>query len=67
MLPCVCVSRDGTFIENHLRRHGDRRKIEITCAAFGQVAWMLIGTTRLALMHERLVRVMADALPLDIF
>ncbi|WP_375195957.1 LysR family transcriptional regulator [Sphingobium sp.] len=63
----VSVSRDGTFIENHLRTRGDRRRIEIICAAFSQVAWMLPGTTRLALMHERLARVMAKALPLAIF
>lgn len=62
----VSVSRDGTFIENHLRDHGDRRRIEIVCAAFSQVAWMLPGTTRLALMHERLARVMAKVLPLRI-
>lgn len=62
----VSVSRDGTFIDNHLRDHGDRRRIEIVCAAFSQVAWMLPGTTRLALMHERLARVMARVLPLRI-
>lgn len=60
----VSVSRDGTFIENHLRESGDRRRIEIVCAAFSQVAWMLPGTTRLALMHERLAKVMAARLPL---
>lgn len=60
----VSVSRDGTFIDNHLRDQGDRRRIEIVCAAFSQVAWMLPGTTRLALMHERLAKVMAKVLPL---
>lgn len=62
----VSVSRDGTFIDNHLRDQGDRRRIEVICAAFSQVPWMLPGTTRLALMHERLARVMADMLPLKI-
>ena len=62
----VSVSRDGTFIDNHLRDMGDRRRIEIVCAAFSQVAWMLPGTTRLALMHERLAKVMAKALPLRV-
>jgi DNA-binding transcriptional LysR family regulator len=62
----VSVSRDGTFIEKHLRNQGDRRRIEIVCAAFGQVAWMLPGTTRLALMHERLAKVMAQVLPLKL-
>lgn len=62
----VSVSRDGTFIDNHLREFGDHRRIEIICAAFSQVAWMLPDTTRLALMHERLARVMAARLPLCI-
>jgi len=62
----MSVSREGTFIDKHLREHGDRRRVEIVCAAFSQVAWMLPGTTRLALMHERMAKVMAKVLPLTI-
>ncbi len=62
----VSVSRDGTFIDNWLRQQGDRRRIEVTCASFIQAPWMLPGTTRLALMHERLARVMAPGLGLAI-
>lgn len=62
----VSVSRDGTFIDNFLREHGEQRKIEISCAAFAQVPWMLPGTTRLALMHERLARQLAPQLALTI-
>ncbi|MBB5698081.1 LysR family transcriptional regulator [Sphingomonas yantingensis] len=62
----VSVSRDGTFIDNWLRQQGDRRRIEVTCASFIQAPWMLPGTRRLALMHERLARVMAPGLGLAI-
>lgn len=62
----VSVSRDGTFIDNWLRQHGERRRVEVTCASFIQAPWMLPGTTRLALMHERLARVMAPGLGLAI-
>lgn len=60
----VSVSRDGTFIDNFLRGRTEQRRIEIICAAFTQVPWMLPGTTRLALMHERLARELAPQLSL---
>jgi len=62
----VSVSRDGTFIDNFLRGREEQRRIEIICAAFTQVPWMLPGTTRLALMHERLARELAPQLSLAI-
>ena len=58
------MSRDGTFIDDVLRDQGRQRRIEIICAAFTQVPWMLPGTTRLALMHERLARELAPQLSL---
>lgn len=60
------VSRDGTFIDNYLRAQGEQRRIEVVCAAFSQVPWILPGTTRLALMHERLARELAPRLGLAI-
>jgi DNA-binding transcriptional LysR family regulator len=62
----VSVSRDGTFIDNFLRGQGEQRRIEVICASFTQVPWMLPGTTRLALMHERLARELAPQLSLRI-
>lgn len=62
----VSVSRDGTFIDNFLRGAGEQRRIEVICAAFAQVPYMLPGTTRLALMHERLARELAPQLGLAI-
>jgi DNA-binding transcriptional LysR family regulator len=60
------VSRDGTFIDNYLRGQGAQRRVEIVCAAFSQVPWILPGTSRLALMHERLARELAPQLDLAI-
>ncbi|UZK65067.1 LysR family transcriptional regulator [Sphingomonas sp. M1-B02] len=62
----VSVSRDGTFIDNFLRGQSEQRRIEVICAAFTQVPWMLPGTTRVALMHERLARELAPQLALAV-
>ncbi|MBA4761642.1 LysR family transcriptional regulator [Sphingomonas sp.] len=60
------VSRDGTFIDNYLRGQGEQRRVEVICAAFSQVPWILPGTSRLALMHERLAKELAPVLGLKI-
>lgn len=60
------VSRDGTFIDNYLSEQGAQRRIEVICAAFSQVPWILPGTTRLALMHKRLAHELAPVLGLAI-
>lgn len=62
----VSVSKDGTFIDNYIRELGDRRRVEVICAAFSQVPWMLPGTTRLSLMHGRLARAFDTVLPLTV-
>jgi hypothetical protein len=38
---------------------GRTRRIEIVAASFAVVPWLLIGTPRLAVMHERLAVAMA--------
>jgi hypothetical protein len=43
---------------------GKTRNIEITTATFTSVPWLLHRTSRLALMHERLARVMAVRFPI---
>lgn len=60
----VSITERGTFAENFLREHSDRRRVEVTCSAFSEVAWMLPGTNRVALMHERLAKLLAKHLPL---
>jgi LysR family transcriptional regulator, nod-box dependent transcriptional activator len=62
----VAVRIDGrnTFIENELSRLGLRRRIEVYAPSFIQAPWLLPGTRRIALMHERLARLMAPVLGL---
>ena len=62
----VRISGRDTFIESALRRFGDRRRIEVTAPSFIQAPWLLPGTRRLALMHQRLARLVAPALSLSI-
>lgn len=55
-----------SFADRHLQRMAIERHVEITCGCFTLVPWLLCGTMRLAVMHERLARQMAGAFPLAI-
>lgn len=63
----VGVAIDGrpTFIESALG--GDMaRRVELVAPSFLQAPWMVRNTTRLALVHERLARLLAEPLSLAI-
>jgi LysR family nod box-dependent transcriptional activator len=60
----VRISGRHSFIENALRERGIQRRIEVTAPSFIQAPWLLPGTSRLALMHERLARIVAPTLSL---
>jgi DNA-binding transcriptional LysR family regulator len=64
----VAVRIDGrnTHIENELDRLGLIRRVEVHAPSFVQAPWLLPGTRRIALMHERLARLMAPLLGLTI-
>ena len=64
----VAVMIDGhnTFIEDALERLCIARRIEVRAPSFIQVPWLLPGTRRIALMHERLARLMAPGLDLKL-
>ncbi|MGV3555773.1 MAG: LysR family transcriptional regulator [Croceibacterium sp.] len=68
LAPQVAVRVDGrnTYIENELERMGLKRQVEIYAPSFVQVPQFLTGTMRIALMHERLARLMAPSLSLVI-
>lgn len=55
--------RRASFAESHLRRLGIERRIEILVSAFSVVPELLVGTRRLAIMHERLAKSAASHLP----
>lgn len=61
----VSIERHSSFIEVALS--GDRaRQVDVIAPAFLQAPWMVRGTRRLVLMHERLAHSMAPALSLAI-
>jgi len=56
----------ASFAESHLDGLPQKRRIEITAASFTTVPDLLVGTQRLAVMHERLTRLMARRLPIAV-
>jgi DNA-binding transcriptional LysR family regulator len=59
-------TRQTTYAEQFLDERLRKRNIEIFAPTFTLVPWLLLGTTRLAVMHERLARVFMQTLPLRI-
>lgn len=60
----VGSNRVPSFADRQLERLGSARRVELTCGCFTVVPWLLCGTQRLAVMHERLARQMAMQFPL---
>jgi DNA-binding transcriptional LysR family regulator len=54
------------YAERHLQNHAEGRTIEVYAPSFAVVPWLVIGTQRIAVMHERLAKVVAKSLPLKI-
>ena len=53
-----------TFIEDFLAKCAPDRRIEVIAQSFIQVPWLLRGTNRLSVMHERLAKVAAPVFDL---
>lgn len=53
-----------TFIETYLMKRVPDRRIEVIAQSFIQVPWLLRGTRRLSVMHERLAKVAAPVFDL---
>lgn len=58
--------RTAVFSDRYLDQMGRKRRVEVSAANFGIVPWLLIETQRLALMHERLAKVMVRSHPIAI-
>lgn len=54
------AGRTSSFADRQLEMTGRRRRVEITAPFFTAVPWLLEGTLRLAIMHERLVAAMSN-------
>lgn len=62
----VRIAGVPTFADRYFKSEEDQRRIEVIAPSFSIVPWLLPGTNLLALMHERLARVFAPLLPLEI-
>jgi len=60
------VGHGQSFAEREMGELNRRRQIDVVCASFLAVPWLLPGTRRIAMMHERLARLMVKKLPLAI-
>lgn len=62
----VGSNRVPSFADRQLERSGSRRRVDVTCGCFTVVPWLIVGTPRLAVMHERLARQMTARFPLAV-
>lgn len=62
----VSISGGDTFAERWLRQQGADRRIEVRAPSFIQAPFLIPGTMRLCMMHERLAHLMAQHLPLTV-
>lgn len=60
------VDHAQSFAEREMGELNRRRRIDVICASFLAVPWMLPDTRRIAVMHERLAQLMVKQLPLAI-
>jgi LysR family nod box-dependent transcriptional activator len=56
--------RTPAFGDKMLEAVGKTRRIEVIAPSFTMLPWLVVGTRRLAIMHERLARVMAQKFPI---
>jgi len=57
--------RLASFADQQLARDGKQRRVEVISGSFGNVPWLLIGTPRLALMHEQMAIAAARHFPIS--
>ncbi len=62
----MALGHSQSFAEQVMGELNRRRRIDVVCASFLAVPWMLPNTQRLAVMHERLARLMVQQLPLAV-
>ncbi len=62
----VRISDEETFIETILLKQMPGRRIEVSAQSFIQIPWLVRGTNRLSVMHERLAKVSAPMFDLVI-
>jgi DNA-binding transcriptional LysR family regulator len=58
------AQRVPSFGDRHVELRGETRRVELIANSFTVLPWLLRGTLRLAVMHERLARSVADHFPI---
>jgi LysR family nod box-dependent transcriptional activator len=62
----IALSEAPSFAEQEMGELNRKRRVDVVCSSFLAVPWLLPNTRRLALMHERLARIMVEKHPLAI-
>jgi len=60
----VGSNRAPSFADRQLEQMGRHRNIDITCGCFTVLPWLICGTERLSVLHERLARQLVGSFPL---
>jgi len=58
------LNNAATYTEQALGQLNRRRRIDVVCSSFLAVPWVLLNSSLLAVMHERLARKVVSTLPL---
>ena len=56
---------EPSFGDMHLDRRRKSRRVDVWLSSFAAAPMLLLGTTRLAVMHERLARKLSEVLPIE--
>jgi DNA-binding transcriptional LysR family regulator len=59
-------ARTPAFADSHLQHLAHNRRVEVAVASFASAPWFLVGTSRLAVLHQRLARAMAPMFDLAV-
>ena len=62
----IARPRQHSYADERVEATGMRCRYELLVPSFTLVPWQVIGSDRIAMMHERLARLMADILPIAI-
>lgn len=62
----IGMDRELSFAERYLEAYANRRRIEVTTTAFSTTPRLLVGTSRIAVLQERLAATFLPALPLTV-
>ena len=62
----IARTRQRSYADERIEAMGRRCRVELLVPSFNLVPWQVIGSQRIAVMHERLARLMADILPIAI-